>query len=699
MERNKRRSRPILEGLEGRTLLNATRGQAVHARATTTPATTTPAAITRLDYQAADGGKVRVQLLGPGNLAGSAVGPNGALNLVYSGTSIFSSVVGTVKGGSGHAPLQSIRNASVPLGSLTGVGGELLGQVSLPGFDLVSGGNINLLPGVNALTLNSVAANSQVHLRDTPLNTTLGISTSVNVSQGPGAVNSINSPNGVGTTGATGSSTGTTGGSATGSPATGNSNVTGAGTLSPTITGFGGTGVGAINGKIAMIPTVGNGQNFLGTPGLTQAQVNQGRTSTYATEANGGIRLATIGGTFTPGGNLIEPRDVSKPGGPPPPPGVIVTIKHVNGGPTINAPPLGNANIFGYDATANALIRFDAVTGVALQSIALPASAAGQVGGVALARDGAELVALVGVGRDVLAFDAIFGTPVGQFSTAQVAGQRFGNIGGIGTGEQTTVLVSPSSAANPDGLAQAIDVTASLASGQAVTTGRVFAPGRQFFLGGGITGVAGSGGLFAQGAAHFDTFQPNLVQSGILTIAPAGGTLSESVRSVLTSQGAPIPANPNGTVTNNPSAALGSLESSLALDTGVVNGQNVISLLNPATLAAQGSFVLNDANLLTDLSESFHPELANSALIDVQGNVQSFTARDATGLVLNDAGNLNQLTIGTATNSSVVGLPFGHVTIPVRNNVSILTNSRLVGERGGVTVNPNARQVGPLNLP
>ncbi len=82
----------------------------------------------------------------------------------------------------------------------------------------------------------------------------------------------------------------------------------------------------------------------------------------------------------------------------------------------------------------------------------------------------------------------------------------------------------------------------------------------------------------------------------------------------------------------------------------------------------------------------------------MQGNVQSFTAKTATGMVLNVAGNFDQLTINNASNSSVIGLPFAHVNIPVRNNVTILTNSRLVGTRSGVTVNSAAKEVGPLFL-
>jgi len=687
MERMKRRARPSLEGLEGRTLLNGSKNHSVHVLATTGTVAVTFASTNRFDYKTADGAKVHVQLDGPGSLTGTSLDGNGNLDLVFSGTSIFTSIIGTVQGGAKQASLGTIANANVPLTSNTGVGGELMGRISLPNFNLVSGGYINLLAGVNELSLNSVAANSQVHLRDTPLNTTLGISTTVDPLTGAGLGYPGNHPYHTTSVPTSGTSGGT-------STTTGLSGVNNPGTLDPTIAGFGGTGVGAINGAIPIIPTIGNGQNYRGTPGLTQAQVSYGRNLAYAfetTNANA-IDLLNVAGTFTPGANLVEPRDVSLPGFQHvPPPGVIVNIKHVNGSSANNSPPLGDANIYGFDPSTNRLIRFDAINGAVLSTITVPgATSTAGLGGVALARNGTELVALVGSGQIVRGYDALSGVFVGQFTTQRP-------VGGIATSNGSTVLLDPTE--TPDGVAQVINVSASLATGSSVPVGAPFGPSREFLFGGGVTGVAGTGNVYALGAGFFDTAQPNLTQAGILTLTPSSnGTLIEANRGPLTSQGIDVPAT-SGTITNDPSRALGSIESNLALDTGVANGQNVIALLNPSTLATQGRVSLNYPNALSDLSESFHPEIAGTALIDVQGNIQLFTAKTATALVLNDAGNLNLLAIGTATNSSVVGLPFGHVNIQNRNNVAIVTNSRLVGERGNVTVIPGARQTGPLTLP
>ena len=236
-------------------------------------------------------------------------------------------------------------------------------------------------------------------------------------------------------------------------------------------------------------------------------------------------------------------------------------------------------------------------------------------------------------------------------------------------------------------------------SARTVPLGATFSPAREFVLAGGATGVPGRDNIYALGAGFFDTAQPNLLQAGILTLTPSSsGTLSEVTRTVLTSQGIAVPAA-NGTIANDASRALGSIESNLALDAGVTNSKNVLILLNPITLATQGTVGLNYPNPLSDLSESFHPEIAGTALIDVQGNIQTFTAKTVNGLILNDEGNLNLLAARTATNSSVVGLPFGHVNIANRSNVSIVTNSRLTGDRGDVTVDPTIRPIGPLTLP
>ena len=80
--------------------------------------------------------------------------------------------------------------------------------------------------------------------------------------------------------------------------------------------------------------------------------------------------------------------------------------------------------------------------------------------------------------------------------------------------------------------------------------------------------------------------------------------------------------------------------------------------------------------------------------------MQSFRSNDATGLVLNDTGNLNLVKINRAVDTTILGAPFGHAEIPNRQNVQIISTKRDVGTRGGVTIAPSGvLPVGPLTLP
>ena len=374
------------------------------------------------------------------------------------------------------------------------------------------------------------------------------------------------------------------------------------------------------------------------------------------------------------------------------PTGVAVFIPNVNAGP-LGTPPLGPSQVYGLDAAAGQLLRFNATTGAVTQSIPVPGLAS-PIAGVGLGRFHARLVALVGDAQTVRAYDVEGGAFVGQFSTANLAAQGLRAIDGLGSTDTRTVLTD--GAAN---VAQVINVTASLDSGQAVPLGAPIVPVRELRIGGGATGLAGSETLYVAGAAHFDTFQPDRLQLGVATFtrSPLTGVYAESARLAVPSPGSPYTDVP-GTVLDT---ALGSVDGDLALRTGLANGQNIFTLFNPRTNAIDGRLGLSAANPLAGLSESFHPELLNAALLDVRGNLKSFTATRATGLVINDNGTLNVVSIQNATDTTVVGAPLNHVAIPRRQNVQLLSTARGAHggySRGGVQVLP-LRPVGPLTLP
>jgi hypothetical protein len=233
--------------------------------------------------------------------------------------------------------------------------------------------------------------------------------------------------------------------------------------------------------------------------------------------------------------------------------------------------------------------------------------------------------------------------------------------------------------------------------------------------------------LFAAGSGHFDQFQPDQFQLGIASLNPsvpnatsAGAALTESSRAELTGNGigkstpgtivtdplgATLPGQGPTLPAGNPNNALGNVDQSLALITGRVtdattgNVVNQVSLYSSTNFAKTGSINLHTSDVLTDISGTFRPSLAGTALVDVQGNTQSFRALTAKGLVFNGEGVVNLVKIQSAVDSTIIGFPFGHAQIPFRQNVTILSSTRAVAGRNGVNVLPNLKPTGPLSLP
>jgi hypothetical protein len=385
------------------------------------------------------------------------------------------------------------------------------------------------------------------------------------------------------------------------------------------------------------------------------------------------------------------------PGPPPAPPGVVVSLGSIHGRPRASS-SLEDPNVFGYDPVANALIRFDTVTGAQLQTISLAGLLTpSTMAGVALGRDSGQLVALVGSGSTVYAFSAVSGALVGSFSTANLHG--FTSLNGIGSTDNQTVLMD--STAGTAGTAQLINLTASLAQGQAVAIGSAFTPSNEFTFAGGLTGVAGENTVYATGSAFFNTQTPNLIDAGVMAISvPRSGKLSESSRTALKSNGSFIVTGSQTTPPVFPFQGIGSIDQSLALLTGLSNdGRNIVTLYSPSNLSAQNAIFLNDPHQLTDLSESFRPDLVDTSLLDIQGNLQSLRATSAQGFVMNVEGYANLVKIPRTSDSTFVADPFAHAQMPHRSNVTIISSPRSVHDRNGVTVENNLQPIGPLSLP
>jgi hypothetical protein len=615
-------------------------------------------------YTTRTGGKATISVIGLGNLQGTTA-PGGVLNLVFGATNAYTKITGEVHGGGGHAPLQSIQNSQLidagASNSLSGVGGNVVESFLLSPFDLVEGGRINLTPGVNALVLDSIGADTQINLRALPpapsTQVTLPTSSLLVGSSSSGTASSVTVFRAF-------------------SPTTSSSN-SGAGTT-----------LAALQSTTVTNP--------------------YGVSSTFLTNGNGSQTLTALSGEFKSAGNIVEPLPSSQPiqTVPPAPPGVIVKVNRINGNTKGPINVLTDPRIFGYDPATGQVIRFvldlKTSTGVVDPTFA-PISVAGDpaVAGLDLAWNGPQRDILVSSGTNVYAYNASTGAFVGQFTDVN---SFIGSlpINSIGATDSLTVLGSYQT-----NELYAINLTASLQTGVAQpATGnpKAFTPPPEFTLLGGLTSSPGTNIVFATVAAHFDTTQPNMTQLGIQAVSTAsvgtvkgqGSVLSNQLSALASTsvkqfgQFVNIPAVQPAT--GPPAQALGSIDQTLALVTSASGGTNTLT-------TETGRITLVYPNPLAGLSESFRPDLVGSALIDIQGTVQSIRGGTVTGMVLNDTGNLNLVSFRSVANSTIVGQPVSHIHIGQRSRVIILTPSRKVHDRNGVTVDKGLNRIGPLTQP
>jgi hypothetical protein len=592
-----------------------------------------PLADRRMSYTTPQGTHVVVTLYGFGTLAGTKVDPDGALELIYNDTTATTAIIARTSGGTGRAPIRLIRNANVNPTDFSGVGNTLVNLVRFPSFDLVNNGIINLAGGVGQLQLNSVGSNTQIELRALPASSTATLPSNAQVE----TLQFVNA--------------GPSGG-----------------------TQLAGVGGFTVPGSAASTSSSGSSASSNTVTNLATGQ--------SATLANGQV-LAGTGGLAVPGAANTGATTTKVP-----PIGVSIQIRSINGIPN-GGPQLQDAQIVGFDPTTNNLIKFNAVTGNPIGVIPLPPTTA-SVTAVNLGRANGNQVILVGRGQTISAYSVLTDQLVGQFSTADLA-PSIKTLSGIALTETRSILLDAST-----NTAIAINLNASLASGQAVAAGAPFTPTRDLFYTGGATGVAGLPDAYFTAAAHFDTFQPNNFETGVQAATTTHGTLAEASRTAISTPKSIVPAGPP---IPTPPQAFGSIDQNLAYVTSASNGTNTVTLYTPQTIVSSGTLTLHYPNRLTALTESFHPELAGSALINVDGAVNFIHGVSFKGLVFNDRGFLNQISAAQVNDSTIVGLPVNKVEILSRSNTTILSTYRLVGERGGVTLNSSLKPLGPFELP
>jgi hypothetical protein len=438
----------------------------------------------------------------------------------------------------------------------------------------------------------------------------------------------------------------------------------------------------------------------------TSVTIN-GVTTAYVSNGLQAQTLSSVSGVFSAGANLVESLPSGQPPQtiPPAPPGIILKVNDIQGAAKSPINLFTDPDIFGYDPLTGQLVRFnlnlETDTGtedLSFTPITVPGHQS--VAGLNLAWEGNQLVVLVSAGTHVYAYSATTGKPAGSFTTTVP-------INSIGSSGTTVVLGSYS----PSELF-AINLPASLAHQSAQIIGGpmpLTLPGGVTLLGG-LTGVPASTTIYATVAATFDSFQPTQQQLGIASISTAGlmttpgkGTklttsLASGSQSAIQQMGMPIVV-PSivQPVTTLPGPALGSVDQDLAVVLSASGGTNTVNLYPVGSSTSKVSLTLNYADPLVALSSTFRPDLKSTALIDIQGNVQSVRGGSATGMVLNDSGNLNLVKFTSLTNSTIVGQPLSHLEIAHRSNNVILTTKRQAAGRNGVTVERKLPQFGPLS--
>ena len=666
------RTRPFVEGLEDRKLLSrASLGVAAAADSSAGVFSQDNRVFT---YTTRTGGQATIQVVGLGNLVGTALTPSGALELVYGDTNAFSKITGTVRGGGGHAPLASIQNSQLiaagAANSLSGVGGDVLQSVLLSPFDLIAGGRINLTPGVNSLILDSIGSDTQVNLRalpPAPVTTTVLPTSSLLVASSAS--------------------------SATSAPSS----------TSPTSTTNSTSSI-ILFREFATTTTTSSSGAGTTLEALESTTVTNpyGVSTSYVSNGNGSQTLTSVSGEFRSAGNIVEPLPAGQPPQtvPPAPPGVILKVNQIRG--AVNAPinPQTDSKIFGYDSTTGQLIRFDlnlntdtAVVDSTFTPINVPGDPA--VAGLDLAWNGQQRDVLVSSGSTIYAYNPTTGAFVGSFTTSVP-------INSIAGTDTLTVLGSYQT-----NQLYAINLSASLQAGTAQPAAgnpQPFTPQPQFTLLGGLTSAPGTNTVFATVAAHFDTTQPDMTQLGLEAIGTASVRTIKGQGSIIfnqfTSLASTAEKNQNAFVnipaiqpaTSPPGQALGSIDQSLAAVASASGGKNTVFTEN-------GTFTFDYPDALAALSQSFRPDLVGAALIDIQGTVQSIRGTTAKGMLLNDTGNLNLVKFRSVTDSTIVGQPISHIQFLKRSHILILTPSRTAAGRNGVTVDRSLNRIGPLSQP
>ena len=701
MHRKTRNSRPCLESLESRQLLSGTTSkglflpngypinEADHARLAgrlrnegLDPLNLKPeeAKYTWKDrrkfFELPTGQTAAITLYGQGTLEGTEL-VDDAINIIYNNTSDGSRIIGRVSGRGGPVPVRAVIDAdSLKEGDLLSIGGNALGVINLPQFDLIDNGVIVMAGGENPIIhLNSVGANTLINVyaqfpddaASSPAPATAVIPTATFLSNGEFAgVGGLTVPGAVGET------------------------------TTPVDTG----------GFRTIDLGIGQTQLITSNAGGIQVPQNAGAKLVFNTiDGDGG----TLGNPrifgYDPNTNTLLGFNIS-------------TQKQV----------IPNSEDEPVDTLVGDLVVSATLPGASVEDVGL---GLGRVTGIG------EVI-LVGKGTDVWVYQYTAPTMGGPAESLTLIGgftilnletdypdqkdllKNFKKVDGIGTSGLEDFLVDSTGGAtidgNPQGQAILIDVTQSFNAGKVVLSNTetpansVFTPGSNFLLASGATGVPGRTQAFLTGGQRTDPFNPMNYFSRFLA-EPTRPSFSGTPR---TSSGTTA-----FNTTNRTPEAMGSLNQLLAVPvpdaagiatiaieqpdgTSVDVNTRTVTLISPDTFTpvSTGSLYLETTAELTGLSEVYYPEVGASAVINVLGLSFLLQAKNATGLVYNNLGYTDLIQINRVEDSTFVALPIGHVDIDQRvGDVTILSTPNRETDRNGVTLVPNLRAIGPIVPP
>lgn len=668
------------------------------------------------------GAKAVITLYGPGtimsNYANGTIDyansthfdkKDGTIHILFDGTTSNSQIIGSVSGVSKKVfPLiNEIRDKDVSPYDTTGVGTNQIGYINLNRFNLANGGRINLSAGVQRIFLNDIGHGTQLDLAAlaTPPTTS---------PQNPGGLNSTTTTSSSGSTAVTNSS--------------------GQKTITTTVNG------------ITVITTL---------PTTDQLTVSNNELTGVGGIILPGSIPSTSGNTRVEvqGVELIV-RNVNGADNPLGQPSPRIGDEYIAGtiDSSLNANGVAdqlvyykinrdsNLTISSASETANYPIhRQDVVDPNAdTTNLTLHGAAVGQyANGTITMGNGTQVrgtVQVVAVGYSfddgangtryfMNAYSVLDGSLQGYFEAKKQVGDPLNPgqkilvempINGIG-GSGGDIFATQSGNGTSTGFTQGYDLTASLEATDHVSRllGTPLSYPNTFNSKGGTTGVAGVSYLYNAGAAYFDAFSPlnTLAQLGIMKI-------NDSATDVLTVGST---AKVGGSIdwTTRGDYVMGSVDQNVvmidpeALQTLPGGSYYNAQMFSPNTLASTGSFKLfvGSNDKIAGLSEAFSPGLAGASVIDIKGNLKTFSAVNTNNMVLNVNGIANYTQIKNAQNTTILAHPILHLGVSWKKgaNVNIISSARPTdttpggksrpGTRGGVQIVKKLPVIGPLINP